>query len=117
MSAHTAGMAYGAGSFVSVLLSLVSLVIVVVLILLSRHGLKFAQSYLQRGRKTQDLAVVESIMLDQRRRLSLVRCGSKRGVILTGGGNDLFLGWLGEGDVLTPPCAESSQTAELVRSE
>lgn len=112
MSAPPVGMAYGSGTFFSVLISLASLVIVVVLILLSRHGLKFAQTYLQRGRKTQDLAVVESIMLDQRRRLSIIRCGAKRGVILTGGGNDLFLGWLAESESLAPSFAENLNAAE-----
>lgn len=109
-------MAYGSGTFLSVLISLASLVVVVVLILLSRHGLKFAQSYLQKGRKTQELALVESLMLDQRRRLSVVRCGAKRGIILTGGGNDLFLGWMddAEGFAEVPP-VDKPQTTETMR--
>jgi hypothetical protein len=37
--------------------------------------------------------VLESLALDQRRKLSLIRCGDKTGVILTGGGTDVFLGW------------------------
>ncbi|WP_231866657.1 flagellar biosynthetic protein FliO [Acetobacter malorum] len=115
MPAQTAGMAYGSGTFLSVLISLASLVIVVVLILLSRHGLKFAQSYLQRSRKTQELALVESLMLDQRRRLSVVQCGARRGVILTGGGNDLFLGWMDEAQSLTTqPGTEGLNTKETV---
>ncbi|MBB2176071.1 flagellar biosynthetic protein FliO [Gluconacetobacter johannae] len=86
---------------------LVSLVIVVALILLSRYGLKVLDPYLSRRRRTRNLAVVESLAIDPRRRVSLIRCGRKTGLILTGGGNDVFLGWI-EDDGGRPPHAVSS---------
>ncbi|WP_246375283.1 hypothetical protein [Gluconacetobacter takamatsuzukensis] len=70
-----------------------SLVVVVALILLSRHGLKFLEPYLMKGRRTRDLVLVESLSIDQRRRLSVIRYGRKTGLILTGGSTDVFLGW------------------------
>jgi flagellar protein FliO/FliZ len=40
------------------------------------------------------LAVQEAIALDSRRRLHLVRCGEREVLLLTGGGQDLVVGWL-----------------------
>ncbi|MFT9385801.1 hypothetical protein [Acetobacter sp.] len=77
----------------------VSLVLVIALILLTRYGVKFVEPYLVRGRRTRDLSIIESLALDQRRKLSLFRCKGRTGLILTGGGNDVFLGWTDE----TPP--------------
>ena len=95
-------LAHGAGTFGSVWLTcLVSFVIVITLILLSRYGLKFLEPYLTGRRQTRHLAVMESLAVDPRRRISLIRCGEKRGVILTGGPNDVFLGWI-EGEELDP---------------
>ena len=46
------------------------------------------------GRAGRFLAVEETLTLDQRRRLLLVRCAEGRVVLLTGGGADLVVGWL-----------------------
>jgi hypothetical protein len=40
------------------------------------------------------LALVQSIALDPRRRVSLLRCGDRHVVVLTGGGSDVVVGWL-----------------------
>lgn len=40
------------------------------------------------------LAVEEIVPLDPRRRLCLVRCRDQRALVLTGGANDVLLGWL-----------------------
>ena len=40
------------------------------------------------------LAIEETLPLDGRQRLLLVRCGTRRALILTGGATDLLLGWL-----------------------
>jgi flagellar protein FliO/FliZ len=40
------------------------------------------------------LALRESVALDPRRRLLLVECGQKRVVLLTGGPQDLVVGWI-----------------------
>nr|WP_220792061.1 flagellar biosynthetic protein FliO [Gluconacetobacter azotocaptans] len=91
----TGSFAHDPGTFgASWLTCLLSFVIVVALILLSRYGLKFLEPYLSRGRRTRNLAVLETLAIDPRRRVSLISCGKKKGLILTGGGNDLFLGWI-----------------------
>jgi len=43
------------------------------------------------------LAVVEALALDPRRRLHLVRCDDHTVLLLTGGTQDLVVGWLREG--------------------
>lgn len=44
------------------------------------------------------LAVEQVLALDARRRLVLVRCGGRRLVLLTGGPQDVPLGWLEGGE-------------------
>lgn len=96
-ASQTGSLAHGTSTFaVPWLAYLASFAIVIALILLSRHGLKFLEPYLLKGRRTRSLAVVESLAIDQRRRLSLIRYNGRTGLILTGGGNDIFLGWTDE---------------------
>ncbi len=40
------------------------------------------------------MALEQVLALDPRRRLCLVRCGARRVVLLTGGAQDLLVGWL-----------------------
>jgi flagellar protein FliO/FliZ len=40
------------------------------------------------------LALQDTIALDSRRRLLVVRCGARDVVLLTGGGQDVVVGWL-----------------------
>ncbi|GAB6969136.1 hypothetical protein JCM25156A_31750 [Komagataeibacter kakiaceti JCM 25156] len=96
LAAPQAGsLAHGAGTFGTAWLTwIASFVIVIALILLSRYGLQLLEPYLSRRRQTRHLAVVESLAIDQRRRISIIKCGGKKGLILTGGGNDVFLGWM-----------------------
>ncbi|HQT79143.1 MAG TPA: flagellar biosynthetic protein FliO [Rhodopila sp.] len=47
-------------------------------------------------RTTRALIVQETIALDPRRRVHLVACAGKRVVLLTGGPQDLVIGWLSE---------------------
>ncbi len=42
------------------------------------------------------LAVVEALALDPRRRLHLVRCDERTVLLLTGGAQDVVVGWLPE---------------------
>jgi flagellar protein FliO/FliZ len=42
------------------------------------------------------LILRESIALDPRRRIHLVQCGQRQVVLLTGGGQDLVIGWMQE---------------------
>ena len=108
LTPQTGSLAHGAGTFASAWLAyLASFVIVIALILLSRHGLKYLEPYLLKGRRTRSLAIVESLAIDQRRRLSIIRYNSRTGLILTGGGNDLFLGWMDEQCSSQPPSPPS----------
>ena len=47
-----------------------------------------------RPRAGRTLIVRESIALDPRRRIHLVQCGQRQVVLLTGGGQDLVVGWM-----------------------
>jgi len=63
---------------------------VLVALLLLLRGLRAAGLARGAGR----LAIEESLALDTRRRLLLVRCDEREALLLTGGGQDQFLGWL-----------------------
>jgi flagellar protein FliO/FliZ len=45
-------------------------------------------------RPGRTLVLRESIALDPHRRVHLVRCGNRQVVLLTGGGQDLVIGWI-----------------------
>ncbi len=57
------------------------------------------------------LHLAESLAVDPRRRLLLVRCDDREALLLTGGGNDVMLGW-----VEPPPPAAPPATAPLLRA-
>ena len=44
------------------------------------------------------LAVQDVLVLDARRRLHLIRCEERRVLVLTGGAQDVVVGWLEPGD-------------------
>ena len=52
---------------------------------------KLARSLPRTGRS---LALRESIALDPRRRVHLVECGSRKVLLLTGGEQDIVIGWM-----------------------
>lgn len=45
-------------------------------------------------RAGRTLILCESVALDPRRRVHLLQCGQRQVVLLTGGGQDLVVGWL-----------------------
>jgi flagellar protein FliO/FliZ len=45
-------------------------------------------------RPGRTLSLVESVALDPRRRVHLIQCGHRQVVLLTGGGQDLVVGWI-----------------------
>jgi flagellar protein FliO/FliZ len=54
-----------------------------------------ARSWLGQPRSgTGRLTLRESMALDPKRRLHLVQCGSRQVVLLTGGAQDLVVGWI-----------------------
>lgn len=111
--------ALGTGSFVvPVMTCIVAFAAVIGLIFLSRYGLKFLEPYLLRGRQTPNLAVMESVAVDQRRRVSVIRYGQQKGLILTGGGNDVFMGWVDDaGARPADPSAPAPQTPPIPRTD
>jgi flagellar protein FliO/FliZ len=46
------------------------------------------------GQTGRTLVVRESIALDPKRRLHIVQCGERQVILLTGGGQDLVVGWM-----------------------
>jgi flagellar protein FliO/FliZ len=48
-----------------------------------------------RGGISRRLSLVETLALDQRRRLYLLRCDGRELLVLAGGGSDTPIGWLG----------------------
>jgi flagellar biogenesis protein FliO len=46
------------------------------------------------SRTGRTLILRESIALDPRRRIHLIQCGQRQVVLLTGGGQDLVVGWM-----------------------
>ena len=58
----------------------------------SRHPY-FGLSRLQ-PKAGRTLTLHESLALDPRRRLHLVACGNRRVLLLTGGAQDLVVGWM-----------------------
>ena len=45
-------------------------------------------------RAGRTLVLRESIALDPRRRVHIVQCGQRQVVLLTGGGQDVVIGWM-----------------------
>ncbi len=77
----------------SILTALAALVAVLLLVWLAARAARFSGLTRQpAGGRT--LAVEEVIALDMRRRLHLVRCGQRRVILLTGGAQDVVVGWL-----------------------
>jgi flagellar protein FliO/FliZ len=68
--------------------------VVIGLIFLSQRAFRATGYY--RRQAGQRLAVVEALALDPRRRLHLIRCENRSLLLLTGGTQDLVVGWLPE---------------------
>lgn len=73
--------------------------ILALLLLLARAA---RASGLAPGHRDGRLRVVETLPLDARRRLVLLRCDGREALLLMGGAQDQLLGWLPD---RTPPCA------------
>lgn len=84
-----------------ILTTIAALAAVIIMILLIRFGTRFIGGIPRRGLAPGALSIEASLSLDPRRRLSLVKCQGRQLLLLTGGPNDVFLGWL-------PPAAAAS---------
>jgi flagellar protein FliO/FliZ len=79
--------------FSSLLSAVAALVVVLGLVWLGARAARLT-GLAPRPVGTRMLALQDTIALDSRRRLLLVRCGSRDVVLLTGGAQDLVVGWL-----------------------
>jgi flagellar protein FliO/FliZ len=77
----------------SVLSAIAALVAVLALIWLAGRAARFG-GLARRPATGRSLVVQDVIALDVRRRLHLVQCDGRRVLLLTGGGQDVVVGWL-----------------------
>lgn len=83
----------------SILSAVAALAAVLALIWLAGRAARFG-GLAKRPSVGRSLAVQDVIALDTRRRLHLVKCDDRRVLLLTGGGQDVVVGWL---DRAEPP--------------
>lgn len=81
-------------SLLSMLTAGGALALVLVLIYVVQRGARWAGVAGRSGPSARLLALDETLVLDTRRRLVLVRCGERQCLLLTGGTQDVLLGWL-----------------------
>jgi flagellar protein FliO/FliZ len=81
----------------AVLTAVIALSAVLLLIWLAARAARFG-GLAGRPATGRTLVVQDVVALDARRRLHLVRCEGRRVLLLTGGGQDVVVGWIeGEG--------------------
>ncbi len=80
-------------SFASILTAVAALGAVLGLIWLAGRAARLS-GMAQRPANGRLLSVQDVIALDTRRRLHLVKCGERRVLLLTGGTQDVVVGWL-----------------------
>lgn len=86
----------------STALAIVALAGILALIVLLARALR--ASGLAPAARGGRLRVVETLPLDARRRLVLLRCDGRDALVLLGGAQDCSLGWLPAGAGQEPPC-------------
>ncbi|MBV8400255.1 MAG: flagellar biosynthetic protein FliO [Acetobacteraceae bacterium] len=87
-------------SFSYLLTALAALAAVLALIWAAQRVARLAGLTSARPASGRRLAVEEAVALDPRRRIHLIRCDERQVLVLTGGAQDVVLGWLpvqGEG--------------------
>ncbi|MGA3400077.1 MAG: hypothetical protein ABSC95_12730 [Acetobacteraceae bacterium] len=77
----------------SLLTAVAALVVVLALVWLGARAARLT-GLAPRPATARILALQDALALDSRRRLLVVRCGTRDVVLLTGGGQDLVVGWL-----------------------
>ena len=77
----------------SLLTAFAALVLVLALVLLGARAARLT-GLAPRPTGARILVMRDAIALDSRRRLLVVRCGARDVVLLTGGGQDVVVGWL-----------------------
>lgn len=79
--------------FDTVMVALGALALVLGLVLLAQRAARWG-GLAPRGGPGGRLALVETVALDPRRRISLVRCDGRHVLVLTGGAQDVVVGWV-----------------------
>jgi flagellar protein FliO/FliZ len=77
----------------SLLTAVAALAVVLVLVWAAARALRFSGLAPHRT-DGRILTVRDTVALDSRRRLHVVRCGARDVVLLTGGGQDVVVGWM-----------------------
>lgn len=77
----------------NIVLGLAALAAVLALVWLAARGAK-QLGLAPHAAGARRLALAETLALDARRRVLLVRCDGREVLLLTGGGNDAVIGWL-----------------------
>jgi len=78
-------------TFNTILGALAALALVISLVLLAQRAARWGG---MAPRGTGRLAIVEAVTLDPRRRLCLVRCDQRHLLLVTGGTQDVVVGWI-----------------------
>ncbi|HEX5326351.1 MAG TPA: flagellar biosynthetic protein FliO [Acetobacteraceae bacterium] len=86
----------------SLLTAAAALAVVLALIWLAARAARLAGFASRTHGSARLLVVQDTLALDARRRLHLVRCGDRQVLLLTGAGQDLVVGWIGEPLPLVP---------------
>lgn len=84
----------------SLLTALAALAGVIGALVLVARGARAAGMGLRAGRR---MAMQEILALDSKRRMVLLRCDGRDLLVLTGGAQDVVVGWLGEAPPATAP--------------
>ncbi len=96
----------------SMLTAIAALGVVLALVLGAGRLARFGGLGPRTGTGSRLLAIEESVTLDSRRTLRVVRCAERRVVLLTGGSQDLVVGWLPDAD----PPVEDPHTSPIPRA-
>jgi flagellar protein FliO/FliZ len=82
-------------SVISILTALAALAAVVALVLLAGRAARWG-GLAPRVTGGRRLVVQDALALDARRRLTLVRCDDRTVLLLTGGAQDVVVGWIAD---------------------
>jgi len=88
---------------ISLLTAVLALLGVVGLILLTRRAALLLPGIARLPRAAGPLRLEQTLALDARRRLLLVGCSGRKLLLLTGGGQDVVVGWLDPAEPPEPP--------------
>ena len=97
--------------FATTLTALAALAVVLGLVWLASRAARWG-GLAPRASGVRRLAVQDALVLDARRRLTLVRCDDRSVLLLTGGAQDVVVGWMP-----TPSSAVSGQRPDVQRPD